>query len=68
VTSRAVLAFHAAWDLTLYGAQVNKPGTRYLWSHYPADIREWIARHGGLRTQTIYLGGPALAARIPTCR
>jgi hypothetical protein len=68
VTARAVLAFHAAWDLTLYGAQVNKPGTRYLWSHYPADIREWIARHGGLRAQTIYLGGRELAARFPTCR
>ena len=39
VTPRAVLAFHAAWDPTLYGAQLNKPGTKYLWSHYPPGVR-----------------------------
>jgi hypothetical protein len=38
VTQRAVLAFHAAWSPSPYGAQLNKPGTRYLWSHYPADV------------------------------
>ena len=55
VTPRAVLAFHAAWDLSLTGAQTNEPGTKYLWSHYPTHVRRWIARHGGLRSQTIYL-------------
>jgi hypothetical protein len=28
VTPRAVLAFHAAWDLTLTGPQTNSPGTK----------------------------------------
>ena len=68
VTPRAVLAFHAAWDLSLRGAQTNEPGTKYLWSHYPTHVRRWIARHGGLRSQTIYLGGRVLAALFPSCR
>jgi hypothetical protein len=67
VTPRAVLAFHAAWDPTLYGAQLNKPGTRYLWSHYPPGVRNWIAHHGVLKSETIYLSGRELAALFPTC-
>ena len=46
VTSRAVLAFHAAWSPSLYGVQLNMPGTRYLWWHYPPDVQHWIAQHG----------------------
>jgi hypothetical protein len=67
VTPRAVLAFHAAYDLSLIGPQTNAPGTKYLWSRYPGDVRRWITRHGGLRSQTIYLGGHELAAIFPTC-
>ncbi len=48
VTPRAVRAFHAAWDPSLTGAQTNAAGTKYLWSHYPGDVRRWIARHGGI--------------------
>lgn len=68
VTPRAVLAFHAAWDPSLTGAQTNAPGTKYLWSHYPDSVRRWITRHGGLGSQTIYLGGRELAAMFPSCR
>ncbi len=68
VTPRAVLAFHAAWDLSLTGLQTNAAGTNYLWSHYPDSVRRWITRHGGLRSQTIYLGGRELAAMFPICR
>ena len=68
VTPRAVLAFHAAWDLSLTGPQTNASGTKYLWSRYPDSVRRWITRHGGLRSQTIYLGGRELAAMFPTCR
>jgi hypothetical protein len=53
---------------SLTGAQFNAAGTKYLWSHYPGDVRRWIARHGGLRSQTLYLGGRELAAMFPTCR
>jgi len=68
VTPRAVLAFHAAWDPSLTGAQTNKSGTKYLWSHYPDSVRRWIARHGGLRSETLYLGGRELAAMFASCR
>lgn len=68
VTPRAVLAFHAAWDPSLTGAQTNAAGTKYLWSRYPDGVRRWIARHGGLRSQTIYLGGRELAAMFSSCR
>jgi hypothetical protein len=68
VTPRAVLAFHAAWDPSLTGAQFSAAGTKYLWSHYPGDVRRWIARHGGLRSQTLYLGGRELSAMFQTCR
>jgi len=68
VTPRAVLAFHAAWDPSLTGAQTNAPGTKYLWSRYPDGVRRWIARHGGLQSKTIYLGGRELTAMFPSCR
>ena len=68
VTPRAALAFHAAWDPSLTGAQISAAGTKYLWSHYPDGVRRWIARHGGLRSQTIYLGGRELAAMFSSCR
>jgi hypothetical protein len=66
VTPRAVLAFHAAWDLSLTGAQTNAPGTKYLWSRYQDGVRRWISRHGGLRSKTIYLGERELAAMFRT--
>jgi hypothetical protein len=68
VTPRAVLAFHAAWDISLTGAQTNTPATKYLWSRYPDGVRRWIARHGGLRSETIYLGGRELATMFSSCR
>jgi len=68
VTPRAVLAFHAAWDPSLTGAQTNAPGTKYLWSRYPDGVRRWIARHGGLQSKTIYLDGRELTAMFPSCR
>jgi hypothetical protein len=69
VTPRAILAFHAAWDPMPEGDQaVNTAGNHYLWSSYPADVRKWISRHGGLRPQIIYLHGAELQAMYPTCR
>jgi hypothetical protein len=68
VTPRAVLAFHSAWDLSLTGLKTNASATKYLWSRYPEDVRNWISRHGGLKSKTLYLGGRDLAAMFPTCR
>ena len=67
VTPRATLAFHAAWNPTPEGTKVSDAGNRYLWSNYPTDVRKWISRHGGLRSQIIYLRGPELFAMYPIC-
>ena len=32
------------------------------------SVRRWIARHGGLRSKTIYLGGRELTAMFPSGR
>ena len=69
VTSGAVLAFHAAWDPTPSGGQqINRDGNRILWSTYPEYIRRWIAQHGGLNSNILYLRGADLNAIYPTCR
>ena len=68
VTPRAVLAFHSAWDLTLLGPETSRPGTLYLLAHHPDGVRRWISRHGGLRTETIYLRWPEIATLLPGCR
>ena len=68
VTPRAVLEFHAAWDLAPGGQVVSSAGSHLLWSNYPSKVRNWISRHGGLRSQMIYLRGPELFAMYPICR
>jgi hypothetical protein len=68
VTKNAVLAFHSAWNLTLTGVHDSRPGTLYLWAHYPDGVRHWISRHGGLRPQTISMRWPEVATLFPVCR
>jgi hypothetical protein len=69
VTPRAVLEFHTAWDPTPSGGQVvNSAGNQILMSNYPSAVRQWISRHGGLRSRIIYLRGAELAAMYPPCR
>jgi hypothetical protein len=68
VTPRAVLEFHGAWDPTPSGGQAaNSAGNRILWSTYPARVRHWISRHGGLGSHIIALRGRELAAMYPRC-
>jgi len=68
VTARAKLGFHAAYDLDKSGGQVtNKGGTSLLMDHYPQEVRNWIARRGGLSRQVIYLSGPELSSMYASC-
>jgi len=68
VTSRAQLGFHAAYDLDQSGGQVtNRGGTALLMNHYPQHVRGWIARHGGLTRQMIYLSGGELSSMYQSC-
>lgn len=67
-TKEARLGFHAAWieDGT---RRIRDPiGTEIFWLVYPAEIRRWISRHGGLNSRVIYLEGKELAAIYPPCK
>ena len=67
-TSNAVLGFHAAWQFDKSGGRVaSASGTRDLMKTYPASVRAWIARHGGLTPNMMFVGGRDLAAIIAPC-
>lgn len=67
-TPRAVLGFHAAWMPGRDGQPVTSTlGTRELWKVYPARVRHWINRHGGLSRHMIYLQGADLYRIVPSC-
>jgi len=69
VTRRAVLGFHAAREVDAYGQVYAAPdATRVVAATYPAPIRAWIRRHGGLTARLIVLKGRELAAIYPRCR
>ncbi len=67
-TQNAVLGFHAAWMYDTAGHRIPSPaGTRELMKTYPASIRVWLSRNGGLRPRMTYLQGRALAALVRPC-
>jgi hypothetical protein len=69
VTDNASLGFHAAYRPGFLGLRiVNEPATRTLMSIYPDAVRQWLARNGGLGTETIYLSGAELFALFRKCR
>jgi hypothetical protein len=69
VTDNATLGFHAAYRPGFLGSRVvNEPATRTLLGIYPDTIRQWLARNGGLGTETVYLSGPELFALYRKCR
>ena len=68
VTGRAAFGFHAAWIPVGHGRKAPSAlGDRMLWANYPAPVREWITRHGGLTKRVIYLRGRELTALYPPC-
>ena len=69
VTRRAILGFHAARWLDQKGQLYAAPDeTRLLVTTYPAPIRSWIERNGGLTERPIFLRSRQLAALFPRCR
>jgi hypothetical protein len=69
VTSRAVLGFHAPRWMDQRGRQyaASESTTRVVADTYPADVRAWIERRGGLKSKPIFLRGRELAALYPRC-
>src|SRR5215471_15717616 len=69
VTSKAILGFHAARLMDENGRVYAAPeATRIVADTYPAGVRAWIIRHGGLTGRPIFLRGRELAALYPRCR
>jgi hypothetical protein len=67
-TPRARFGFHAAWMPDLAGRPVTSTlGTKALLKIYPASVRRWISRHGGLSRNMIYMQGRALNGIVAIC-
>jgi hypothetical protein len=69
VTRRAVLGFHAARSIDQRGRMYAEPeASELVLAAYPAPVRNWISRRGGLTSRLLLLRGRELAAMYPTCR
>jgi hypothetical protein len=69
VTRRAVLGFHAAsyYDDASRSLVPTREGSALVMHLYPAQIRNWIAHHGGLTPHLIELRGHELSSLYRTC-
>jgi len=68
-TRRAVLGFHAARSIDRRGRMYPEPdASEFVLEAYPAMVRDWIRRHGGLTSRLLLLRGRELAAIYPVCR
>ncbi len=69
VTRRAVLGFHAARSIDERGRQFAEPeASELVLEAYPAPVRGWIIRRGGLTSRLLLLRGRELTAIYPSCR
>jgi hypothetical protein len=69
VTRRAILGFHAARSIDRRGRMYAEPDASALvLEAYPAPVRGWIRRRGGLSSRLLLLRGRELAAIYPSCR
>ena len=69
VTRRAILGFHAARSVDRRGRMYAEPeASELVLSAYPAAVRSWIIRRGGLGSRLLLLRGRELAALYPRCR
>jgi hypothetical protein len=69
VTRRAVLGFHAARSIDRRGRLYAEPeASEEVLEAYPAPIRSWIRRRGGLSSRLLLLRGRELTAIYPSCR
>jgi len=69
VTRRAVLGFHAARSVDRRGRIYAEPqASEAVLETYPAPIRDWIIRRGGLTSRLLLLRGRELTAIYRPCR
>jgi hypothetical protein len=69
VTRRAILGFHAARSVDRQGRMYAEPeASELVLRAYPAPVRGWIHRRGGLSSRLLLLRGRELTAIYPFCR
>jgi len=69
VTRRAILGFHAARSIDRRGRTYAEPeASELVLEAYPAPVRNWISRRGGLTSRLLLLRGRELAAMYRSCR
>jgi hypothetical protein len=69
VTRRAILGFHGARSIDRRGRLYAEPeASGLVLETYPAAVRNWIRRRGGLTSRLLLLRGRELAAFYPACR
>src|SRR5260370_26171174 len=69
VTRRATLGFHAARSVDPAGRMYAEPeASELVLEAYPAAVRGWIRRRGGLTSRLLLLRGRKLNAFYPACR
>ena len=69
VTRRALFGFHSARSIDRRGHTRAEPeASQVILDTYPAPVRAWIYRHGGLSSRILLLRGRELAAMFPRCR
>ena len=69
VTRRAVLGFHAARSVDRRGRTYAEPeASELVLQAYPAAVRSWISRRGGLTSRLLLLRGRDLAAIYRRCK
>ncbi|WP_456716957.1 hypothetical protein [Bradyrhizobium sp. USDA 4353] len=69
VTRRAALGFHAARSVDRRGRVYAEPeASKLVLQTYPAPVRSWIERRGGLTSRLLVLRGRDLKAMYPSCR
>jgi hypothetical protein len=63
------LGFHAARSIDRRGRMYSEPeASAAVLQAYPAPVRGWIRRRGGLTSRLLLLRGRELAAIYPVCR
>jgi hypothetical protein len=69
VTRRAILGFHAARSVDRRGRTYAEPeASELVLEAYPAPVRDWIIRRGGLTSRLLLLRGRELKAIYRLCR
>ena len=69
VTRRAILGFHGARSIDRRGKMYAEPeASEVVLEAYPAPVRSWIRRRGGLTSRLLLLRGRELAAIYASCK